>query len=127
MDYKDIIRIKPWLRLVNTASISKRLLDSTNNNAFIVYNMFTGNYELHTVQAEQMSGDSYNANIPQEVLNQWIIEDYNSTDFEKYVDDAMSDKQVSEFLNSDEQENKRRQLELGYQLETIERVFGTKL
>ena len=127
MNYKDILRIKPWLKLVNVGSISKRLLKSTNNNAFIAYNLIKNEYELHTVQAEYLSGDSYNANIPQDVLNQWIIEDYNSTDFQKYVDDAMSSQQMSEYLNSDVMEQKRRNLELRYQLGTIERVMGTKL
>jgi hypothetical protein len=127
MNYKSILRNKPWLKLYNGNNISKRLMKSTNNNAFIVYNLIKCNYELHTIQAEHMSGDSYNATIPIEVLNQWIIEDYNSTDFEKYVDDLVSAKQKAELLSDIQGSESRRQQILKDQLKVVERVFGTKL
>lgn len=127
MNYKDILRIKPWLKLVNVGNISDRLLKSTNGNAFVVFNLIHCEYQIHTIQAERLSGDSYNANIPIEVLNQWIIDDYNSNDFQKYVDDAISAQQKSEYLNSDVVSSNRRNLQLRGQLETIERVMGTKI
>lgn len=127
MNYKDILRIKPWLKLYNVGNLSTRLLKSTNGNAFIVYNNLHQEYQLHTVQAELLSGDSTNANIPQEVLNQWIIEDYNSTDFEKYVDDIQSVRQVNEYVHDQRYSDKHREMELAHQMKTIERVLGTKL
>ena len=127
MNYKDILRVKPWLRLYNGGNLSNRLLKSTNGNAFIVYNNIQGEYQLHTVQAELMSGDSTNANIPAEVLNQWIIEDYNSNDFEKYVDDIMSEHQLNEFIHDEKYSQHKRDMELTQQLKTIERVMGTKI
>ena len=127
MNYKEILRRKPWLKLYNVGNISKRLLKSTNGNAFIVYNNIHAEYQLHTVQAELMSGDSTNANVPLEVLNQWIIEDYNSTDFEKYVDDIKSAHQLAEHIHNAKFSDKQRELELAHQLGTIERVMGTKL
>ena len=111
MNYKDILRIKPWWKLYNGNNLSKRLLKSTNGNAFIVFNNIQLEYQLHTVQAEIMSGDSTNANIPQEVLNQWIIEDYNSTDFEKYVDDIIGVHQVNEYIANKKNSNERREME----------------
>lgn len=127
MNYKDILRTKPWLKLYNGNKLSYRLLKSTNGNAFIVYNNIQQEYQLHTVQAELMSGDSTNANIPQEVLNQWIIEDYNSTDFEKYVDDIQSVHQLNEYIHDQKFSDQNRRMELSHQLETIERVMGTKI
>lgn len=127
MQYKDILRIKPWLRLCNVGNISKRLLKATNGNAFIVYNNIHNEYQLHTVQAELMSGDSWNANLPLDVINQWIIEDYNSTDFEKYVDDIISEKQKSEMINNSHKDSSRRIAILEEQLTVVERVLGTKL
>lgn len=127
MNYKDILRVKPWMKLYNVGNLSKRLLKSTNGNAFIVYNNIQAEYQLHTVQAELMSGDSTNANIPQEVLNQWIIDDYNSTDFEKYVDDLVSAKQLSEYIHDQKFSEEKRKMELENQLGTIERVMGTKI
>jgi len=127
MNYKDILRNKPWLKLYNGCNLTNRLLKATNGNAFIVFNIIQAEYQLHTVQAEIMSGDSTNANIPQEVLNQWIIEDYNSNDFEKYVDDIMSEHQLNEFINNQKNSDKYRERELSQQLGTIERVLGTKI
>jgi len=127
MTYKDILRNKPWLKLYNAGKLTSRLLKSTNGNAFIVFNMVQAEFQLHTVQAELMSGDSTNANIPQDVLNQWIIEDYNSTDFEKYVDDIMSVHQLNEYMHDEKFSDNRRRMELSHQLGTIERVMGTKI
>lgn len=127
MNYKDILRVKPWLKLYNGGNLSSRLLKSTNENAFIVYNNIQQEYQLHTVQAELLSGDSTNTNIPQDVLNQWIIEDYNSTDFEKYVDDIQSVHQINEYIHDEKFSNIHREMELEHQLGTIERVMGTKI
>ena len=111
----------------NIGNINRRLQKFTNGNAFIVYNLIQGNYELHTVQAELMSGDSYNASIPIDVLNQWIIEDYCSTDFEKYVDDIVSQKTLTEYIHDEKWSDQHREMELQHQLGTIERVLGTKI
>lgn len=127
MKVSDILRTNPWLKPCNIGSINKRLKKFTNGNAFIVYNLIQGNYELHTLQAQHMSGDSYNATIPIEIINQWIIEDYNSSDFEKYVDDIVSQNQLSEFVRDRKNSNQHREMELAYQLGTVERVMGTKI
>lgn len=127
MNYKDILRVKPWLKFYNNDNLSTRLLKATNGNAFIVYNNIQQEYQLHTVQAELLSGDSTNSNIPSDVLNQWIIEDYNANDFEKYVDDIKSNNQLSEYLNKYKQSYAYRERELTEQLATIERVMGTKI
>ena len=127
MNYKDILRVKPWLKFYNNDNLSTRLLKATNGNAFIVYNNIQQEYQLHTVQAELLSGDSTNSNIPSDVLNQWIIEDYNANDFEKYVDDIKSVNELSEHLNKYKQSNAYRERELTEQFKTIERVMGTKI
>jgi len=127
MKTSDILRIKPWLKLCDIGNINKRLKKYTNGNAFIVYNLIQGEYELHTIQAECLSGDSYNATIPIDVINQWIIEDYNSSDFEKYVDDIRSVRQLNEYVHDQKFGNERRNMELTHQLRTIERVMGTKI
>ena len=126
MDYKDILRNKPWLTLCNIGNISKRLLKNTNGNAFIVYNIIQAEYQLHTVEAEELSGDSTNANVPLDVLNQWIIDDYNMNDFKKYVDDIQSNRQLSESIRNS-YEKFRRDSHLDKELKVVERVIGTKI
>ena len=127
MNYKDILRNKPWLKFYDTGKISSRLLKATHGNAFICFNIIQAEFQLHTVQAEEMSGDSTNANIPIDVLNQWIIEDYNSNDFEKYVDDIVSEHQLYDKVREEKNSDKYRELQLAQQLQTVERVMGTKV
>ena len=127
MTYKDILRNKPWLEVVHTGNLCNRMLKATNGNAFVVYNKIHRQYQLHTVEAELLSGDSANANIPQEVLNEWIIDNYNMNDFNKYVDDIKSANELSEHLNGQRNSDYQRELELTRQLKTIERVIGTSI
>jgi adenosyl cobinamide kinase/adenosyl cobinamide phosphate guanylyltransferase len=127
MDHKEILRRKPWLKLENGSDISSRLLKATNGNAFIVWDCIQANYELHTVQAELLSGDSYNATVPKEVINQWLIDDYLSNDFEKYVDDFVGAKMVAEMINDESHQEARRIGLLNQEMETVERVMGTKI
>ena len=126
MNYKDILRNKPWLRLYNVGNVTNRLLKKSNGNAFIVYNLIQAEFQLHTVEAEELSGDSTNANIPLEVINQWIIDDYDMNDFNKYVDDLKSEQQLNECLR-DSYEKLRRNNLLDDQLKVVERVMGTKI
>jgi hypothetical protein len=126
MNYKDILRNKPWLRLYNTGNVTNRLLKKSNGNAFIVYNLIQAEFQLHTVEAEELSGDSTNANIPLEVINQWIIDDYDMKDFNKYVDDLRSEQQIYECLRDGYEKFRRTKL-LDDQLKVVERVMGTKI
>lgn len=127
MTYKDILRAKPWLTICHIGNVSARLLQSTRGNAFIVWNNIQQEYQLHTVSSELLSGDSTNANIPIDVLNEWIISDYNMNDFDKYVDDIMSSRQLSEHIREAYNSNEHRECELNQQIKVVERALGTKL
>ena len=126
MTYKDCIRNKPWLRVCNINNICARMLESTNGNVFIVFNKIQQNYELHTVEAQRLSGDSYNASIPQEFLNQFIINDYKLTDMAKNLDDILSKRFEAEAFKKN-WENAKRDESLNEQLKIIGRVIGTKI
>lgn len=127
MDHREILRKKPWLRLENGSEISSRLLRATKGNAFVVWNSIQCNYELHTVQAEELSGDSYNATVPSNVLNQWLVDDYLSTDFEMYVDDFVGGKIVAESLMDERHQEARRIAKLESEMAAVERVMGTRI
>ena len=127
MDHREILRKKPWLRLENGSDISSRLLRATKGNAFVVWNSIQCSYELHTVQAEELSGDSYNATIPSKILNQWLVDDYLSTDFEMYVDDFVGGKIVAESLMDERHQEARRIARLESEMAAVERVMGTRI
>ena len=127
MTYKDILRINPHLKICNIGNITKRLLRATNQNAFIVWNNLSQQYELHTVSAARLSYDSLNCPITLDVINQWIINDYNMNDLLKYMDDIKSERELSQHLNDYKNSNEYRDLQLKEDLKAIERTLGSSL
>ena len=126
MIYKDCIRYKPWLKVCNINNICDRILESTKGNAFIVFNLIQQNYELHTVEAYRLSGDSYNTSIPQEFLNNFIIKDFKMMDMAKNLDEILSNKKNFEVFKQNFEKEKESN-HLDEQLKIIGRVIGTKL
>lgn len=123
MKYKDILRHKPWLRLVNSLNITNRL-HSVTNNAFIVYNTIQQTYELHTLEAYYLSGDSYNTTIDLELLNGFLIHDYRVNDNKCNVNENISRRSYLEHIYDKHEETRR---DLDSSLKCIERALGTKI
>lgn len=125
MNYIDTVRYKPWLKIINTSNITVRLQKSTRGNAFVVYNLIQNTYELHTVEAYNLSGDSYNCSLDRELLSQFLIWDYNATDFSKNLDDILSEKALIE--NSRAKKDNLLTKALSETFKTIERTLGTQV
>ena len=126
MTYKDCIRNKPWLRVCNINNICVRMLEATKGNAFVVFNRIQQNYELHTVEAQRLSGDSYNATLPLEVLNNFLIMDYKATNFEQHLDEILSEKTKEETFRAN-WGAKKREADVNEELKHITNVLGTKI
>lgn len=121
-----VIHGKPWLKIINTNNISNRLYRATKGNAFIVYNLLQNIYELHTIEAYNLSGDSYNCSLDRDALSQFLIWDYKATNFANNLDDILSVKQ--EYENN--QKFKERLLSDSLNIKTtntLERILGTHL
>lgn len=125
MNYIDILRTNPHLRKCNVNNICDRFLKRTNGNAFVVFNNVQQAYEIHTMEAYFLSGDSYNTTILLENLNESIIIECLMQDFSKDLDDILSERLANETWRENWQKNKR-VYELNQQFKTIERVMGTK-
>ena len=124
MNYRQILRCKPWLKPVNILNLNKRLLDKTNGNVFIVYNSIHQSYELHTIEAYQLSGDSYNTTLDKECINGFIYYDYRANDYKLFRDEVASDRMRKE-LAYDKREKTRHNL--NDIIKVVERTLGTKL
>ncbi len=124
MTHYDCIRSKPWLKLVNKNKITDRLLKATKGNAFVVWNNIQQSYELHTIEAYRLSGDSYNTSIPIETLNSFIIKDYMINDFAKNLTEFVSAKMMYEH---NKQHMVSREQLLSEEIKTIGRVMGTNI
>lgn len=124
MNYKQVLRYKPWLKPVNTLNLCKRLLTKTKGNVFIVYNTIQHAYELHTIEAYNLSGDSYNTSLDIECVNGFIYYDYRANDYKLFRDEVASDRLRKE-LAYEKREKTRHNL--NDMMKVIERTLGTKL
>lgn len=124
MNYKQILRYKPWLKPVNVLNLCERLLERTNGNVFIVYNTIHNSYELHTLEAYKLSGDSYNTSLDIECVNGFIYYDYRANDYKLFKDEVASDRMRKE-LAYEKREKTRHNLD--DIMKVVERTLGTKL
>jgi hypothetical protein len=124
MNYKSILKYKPWLKPVNTLNLCERLLEKTKGNVFIVYNTIQHTYELHTIEAYNLSGDSYNTSLDKECVNGFIYYDYRANDYRLYKDEVASDRMRKE-LAYEKREQSRYNLD--DILKVVERTIGTKV
>lgn len=128
MTYKDILRHKPWLKLVHINNLTKRFQRATQKNVFIVFNLIQKNYELHSLEAYYLSGDSYNTTINQDLLNGFLLHDYKSNNNQIDLEEIISRKMLLEHLYGDETSNNiKREKHLKDSLKSIERALGGKL
>lgn len=124
LNYLDCIKHKPWLKIINKSNITDRLLKATKRQAFIVFNIIQQSFELHTVEAYILSGDSYNTSVPIDSLNQFIINDYQIKDMSKNLLEVESEHMLYEHNKSN---RLSREKLLEQQFKTIERVIGTNI
>ena len=124
MNYKQILHYKPWLKPVNILNLNERLQEQTKGNVFIVYNTIQHTYELHTLEAYKLSGDSYNTSLDIECVNGFIYYDYRANDYKLFKDEVMSDRMRKD-LAYDKREKTRHNLE--DMLKVVERTLGTKI
>ncbi len=124
MTYKQLLRHKPWLRPVHEFNICNRMLELTKGNVFIVYNTLQQAYELHTIEAYNLSGDSYNTSLDKECINGFIYHDYRAHNYNLFRDEVYSERKRRE-IEYDKQEQTR--YDLNSLLKTIERTLGTKV
>lgn len=124
MNYKQILQYKPWLKPVNILNLNQRLLEKTKGNVFIVYNTIHNTYELHTIEAYNLSRDSYNTSLDKECINGFIYYDYRANDYKLFKDEVASDRMRKE-LAYDKREKTRHNLD--DILKVVERTLGTKI
>lgn len=125
MKYEDILRTKPYLKKCNINNICDRFLKKTNGNAFVVFNNIQQSYEIHTVEAYILSGDSYNTTIHLDNIHENTILDCISQDFANNLDAILSEREKYEKFIENWNNNKRSQ-QLDEQFKIIERVMGTR-
>lgn len=124
MNYKQVMRYQPWLRLVNKFSISDRLLELTNGDMFVAFNVIKQVYELHSVKSFRLSAGSLNATLEEEFVNGFIYSDFKANNHRKFRMELESQRQRNNRLYDKYEEDRMKTEDM---LKTVERTIGTKL
>ena len=124
MTHNDILRHSPWLRFVDKFGISSRLLEQTDGDKFVAFNVLHQTYELHSCRAAMLSASSCCASIEPEQVNGFLLSDVKANDTRKFMLDIIADRENMQYLK-DKQENAR--WDAGEQLKKVQRILGTTI
>jgi hypothetical protein len=124
MNYKQVIRYQTELRYFNKNKISDRMLELTNGDIFIAYNVIKGSYELHSVENFKINCISLNVSLEKEMLNGFLVNDFKANNLKKFMYEVQ-DKREKINYRLEEAEEKR--LNENSALKIVERTIGTKV
>jgi hypothetical protein len=124
MKYKDVLRYQPELRFFNKNNISSRMLNFTNGDLFVAYNVIKGAYELHSVENFKINCISLNVSLEKEMLNGFILNDFKANNLKKFMYEVQDRREKTNY-RLEEAEEKR--LNENSALRVVERTIGTKV
>ena len=124
MNYKQVLRYQPWLKLINRGDISKRLLRLTKGDIFIAYNTTKNTYEVHSVKSFRINESSIQVAIEPEMVNGFIVNDYKANNLQQNSLRLEDDREKLSRIYARHEEERFNLEDL---LKTIERTLGTKL
>lgn len=121
MTYKDLLKLQPWLRYIDVNNISSRLLEYTQGDVFIAFNVIHSIYELHSIDSYRVTGFSQNATISPEYLNGFLYTDYRANELKKFLYEVQDKRECLTNLY-DNRDNRKSDLKA--RLKVIERTMG---
>lgn len=124
MNYKQVIRYQPELRLYNKNNISIRMLKLTNGDIFIAYNVIKSSYELHSVENFKINNISFNVSLEKEMLNGFIYNDYKANSLKKFMLEVQDKREKTNYRLEEAETNRLKETSA---LKVVERTLGTKL
>lgn len=124
MNYKDVLRFQPELRLVNINNISNRMLELTKGDIFVAYNTIRGTNEVHSVENYKLNSISFNVSLDKEMVNGFLINDFKSNNLKMFVKEVQDRREKTNY-RLEQAEEKR--LNDNSALNVVERTIGTKV
>jgi hypothetical protein len=128
VDYQDLLRMKKELKPFHKYNLFHRMLERTKGDILIVFNNYSGNYEVHSIKSQLKTADSQNAVFhSSELLNAFLIKDYLSRRVEKFGVDIESEHMKLNTLydRHDEKTYTSRAMDVGRK--SVERSLGRKI
>lgn len=128
MDYKTILRMKRFLKPFHKHNLFNRMLEATNGDILVVFNNYTGNYEVHSVRSHMLTADSQNAVFRQaEMLNGYLITDFMSRRLQKFSIDIQSEHMKLNALYDKHGDKTHTDVSLDIAIKSVERALGRKV
>lgn len=124
MNYKQVLKYQPELRLNNIYNISERMLKLTSGDLFIAYNVIRGVNEVHSVENFKISCMSFNVALEPGMINGFIYNDYKANNLKMFVREVKDRREKINYLYSKAEDNGQKELS---SLDVIERTLGTKV
>jgi hypothetical protein len=128
MDYKKLLNMKRELKPFHKFNLFNRILKKTNGDILVVFNNFSGMYEVHSVRSQMLTDDSKNAAFrTDEYLNGYLLHDIGARNIKKFgVDIESEHMRINAIYDKhEEQTHTERSLDAG--VKSVERVLGRKI
>lgn len=120
------LRCFPYLKPVHIHNLFKRFQEITGGNVLVVYNNARDEYEMHSLKAFQLNGESLLVVLEEDMLNGWLVNDYLANNIEKFGLEVQSERLLAnEYL--DRYENKGLDLLNKRTLKTVETIVGREI
>lgn len=124
MNYKQVLRYQPWLKLINRGDISKRLLRLTKGDIFIAYNTTKDTYEVHSVKSFRINESSIQVAIDSNMVNGFLVNDFKANNLRQHGLELEDQRDKATRLYERHEEDRFKTEDI---LKAIERTMGTKL
>lgn len=120
------LRHQPWLKPVNLFNIHNRIQEETHGDMVVVFNMLTGNYEIHSEYSYDGNLQSSNGMIPDEYLNGYLIKDIRATNLRANEELFREQRREQEHM-WDQHEEFVQKYNVSSKLRAVERGLGRRL
>lgn len=100
------------------------MLNLSNEDLFVAYNVIKCNYELHSVENYKINGISYNVTLEPEMVNGFLFNDYKANNLKMFVNEVQDRREKTNYRLEQAEENRFNQVN---SLNIIERTIGTKV
>ena len=116
----------PYLKPVHINNLFRRFQLLTHGNILIVYNNARDEYEMHSLKAFKLNGESLVVVLEEDMLNGWLVNDYLANNIEKFGLEIQSERSLTNEI-LDKYENKGLDLLTNRTLKTIETIEGREI
>lgn len=119
-------RAFPYLKPSNICNLYDRFIERSNGTMLFVFNIYRNRYELHSLKSFELSDESLNVVVEEDMLNGWILTDYLANNINKFGMEVASDRELHN-QSIDLVSDKGLELLTTRTLKTIETMVGREI